>query len=140
MGGIIGSAGSKSGTIGVRRSSRMEFGSTNFGAQTTGDASVTGIGFKPSKVLMFVGNFGGALWFSLGFSDGDVGKAVPREATASYYQPNKLGTTFAHNTGDDTAYQAFTLVSLDHDGFTVNRTVVGSPGNNNTVLSYLCFE
>ena len=148
MSGIIGGAGSKSGVIGARQGSRIKFGRTHFGAQTTGAVSVTGVTFKPTKLLVFVFQTGAKGAISIGFAsnegvgndDDAVALGLRAFADDSYYNMSAVGSTFQVTSGGDPNYQNLNFTSFDADGFTLTRVVTGSPGDHPTHFAWIAFE
>jgi hypothetical protein len=107
---------------------------------STGNQSITGVGFKPRLIILGFG-FGDGTAFSVGFgwanSDAQAsvvsvyaedGGAVGSQGTNDTFVIQRSNSTGA-------AVARASLVSMDSDGFTINNTVASA-----TLMSYVAFE
>ena len=148
MSGIIGGAGSKSGVIGARQGSRMKFGRTHFTATSTGTVTVTGVTFKPTKLLVFQSTAGQIGFLSIGFAsnegvgndDDAVALGTRTKADDSHYTMSAVGSGSNAESGADPNYQNVNFTSFDSDGFTLTRVVTGSPGDYPSHITWIAFE
>ena len=148
MSGIIGGIGSKSGVIGARQGSRIKFGRTHFGPQTTGTVPVTGVTFRPTKLLVYMSTADARGVISIGFAsnegvgndDDAVALGTRMKADDSYYNMGAVASGFQSTSGADTNYQNINFTSFDADGFTLTKVVTGAPGDNPTHLTWIAFE
>jgi hypothetical protein len=116
---------------------------------TTGDQSVTGVGFVPDSVLftansvdthlgteddgaLFVGMATGDDQYTIGGTDED---AVTTMNTDHHSRDDYSLRMFSK---DDTETEAFSLSSMDSDGFTINLSA--ALGASPSLVNYLAFE
>ena len=148
MSGLIGKIGSKSGIVGAKEGSRIRFGRTHYNATTTGTVTKTGLGFKPSKLLIFQTTADGRGVTSIGFAsnngvgndDGNAALGTRALADDNNYATISVASNFSSSSGNDTNHQNTNFTSFDADGFTLTRAVTGSPGDSPTHLSWIAFE
>jgi len=148
MSGLIGRTGSKSGIIGAKQGSRIKFGRTHYAGNSTGTVTKTGLGFKPSKLLVFMTTLDSRGVTSIGFAsnegvgndDGNVALGTIAQADDSYYTTISVATGFSAGSGADPNYQNTNFTSFDADGFTLTRALNGSPGDSPTHITWIAFE
>lgn len=105
------------------------------GNAESGDVAYTGVGFKPSRLIVLVApNDGGTLDFTVGFADVNLsgGCLINRYSGGAPYTNGSYFVMFGQSTG----YQSAIVKSYDADGFTLTWTKggSGSPGNGSCQL------
>lgn len=127
-------------TSGVIRSKAVSLGSVNLGVTTP--ITVTGIGFKPSAIILIGTNASAARVFSIGFSDQSAtpggqfnlsGEGSSATSILDLSTNNCL--TFQTSIGNDCF---IAVTAIGNDGFTLSRTLQGSPTGAANVAA-LCF-
>ena len=104
---------------------------------TTGNLSITGIGFRPSSLIMFgiITTLGAGSWTFMNIPDGELGIHSQHEET-----PDRLNSSSQHTLTSDTNDEAyFNLVSMDIDGFTLSRTLNAAPSGTGHIR-FMCFK
>lgn len=113
----------------------MSFFCGTFSESSTGNKSVTGVGFQPSYLRFHLSSKSGAsettvAHYSTGFTDGTRQKAhsILADTTAndSKAYTNRCINHYARVGGVLTEVIVATFVSFDADGFTLNFTAVDS--------------
>ncbi len=147
MSGLLGGGnGLNSGVIG-NNSGRMKFGRDNFGAQSTGTIQVTGVTFRPSKLLVFSATVD-SMFMSVGFASnegvGNEGDATAlgfrAKADDNWYKTSAVASGFGAQSGEDDNFMNVTFTSFDPDGFTLTRDVNGNPGDSPMHIAWIAFE
>jgi hypothetical protein len=100
---------------------------------STGNYSVTGVGFKPRYVEFIVGIMGERttdIYYSLGWMDyngnqGAIGFGISGAATTLFHSNMGAGVITIPIPGD-TFYVGATYVSMNNDGFTINFNTVNT--------------
>jgi len=106
--------------------SKIEIGAYST-ASTTGNDSVTGVGFKPQLLIAFGGlvttttGFQSSWGYTDGTNQGSVGVGYNGSTTAGS-QATTANKFFHTLNGAGVAQHSFAIVSFDLDGFTFDRT------------------
>lgn len=97
-------------------------------ATASGNAAVTGVGFKP-KVVIFLSSINGGTGNSVGFDDGTTAvlQLIFNSGGVANYSINGASSIFAINDVTITNFNAAAIFSLDADGFTIAWTKTGAP-------------
>lgn len=95
-------------------------------ATATGTQAITGVGFKPSSVIMFVNDPDDAGEGSWGFSDGTNNHCMTdrNNVTAGSYETNTSMVYILQSSGN--TYRG-DISTFDSDGFTISWTRTGTP-------------
>ena len=90
----------------------------------TGDVSYTGVGFKPSVLILVGGNpAGGTDITVIGFSDGTTHYGLDHVTGTWYFDGPTV--ILVRKSGSD--YNTIAVKTMDADGFTLTYTKAGSP-------------
>ncbi len=147
MSGLLGGGvGCNSGVIG-NQSGRIKFGRTHFTATSTGTVVVTGVTFRPTKLLVFLSTQD-SMFMSVGFASNEgvgndsdqIALGTRAKANDTYYGMSAVGSSFSNSSGADNNYQNVNFTSFDADGFTLTRVVTGSPGDSPSHITWIAFE
>lgn len=111
--------------------------SFTYDISTTGSQSVTGVGFKPSCIILF-GGVAGTVKYMFGFSDGTTSISIAGNGgvTASTFDSNASFTYIVQSGG---VLASASLTSMDTDGFTFSKSKVGSPTGSASMFA-LCIR
>jgi hypothetical protein len=103
-----------------------------------GTVAYTGVGFKPSAIIVLMSGALGTGDWSAGFTDGTTQSCIAGLASASGNVTSGASTLVFEYQSAGVNQQA-TLQSLDSDGFTLSWAKNGSP-TGTAYLCYLCFR
>ena len=106
--------------------SGIKLGSFTIDVSTTGNQSVTGVGFKPALVELLYG-IDNTINMGISRTDGTNTQGIadwrPSGAAGTYW----VDTSFTHYTVNTDNYANSTIVSLDSDGFTFLKNKIQTP-------------
>lgn len=107
----------------------VELHTGTFALSATGSNPVTGVGFQPKAIIVWLHTAGGSLFWSLGMATDST-----HEWAVSGFSGSGVGTANAFASGrtdatviardNTTVYALADLTSLDSDGFTLNVTTI----------------
>jgi len=117
---------------------RFKTGTSSRNMATTGSQSITGVGFRPTGIVI-IAVIGGTSAVSIGFSDGTGAYAINNYhyQTANTWQG---GTSIIHMTIGVGIYAYANLTSFDADGFTLTWGNDGTSPTGTCNFYYLCLR
>lgn len=108
---------------------------TRSSSSESGDVSYTGVGFKPSRLVVLAVS-DGTLYNSIGISDKDKNcKCIYQSSDNTYHINSKNLITYSNYSG---WAQNATVKSYDDDGFTLTWAKIGTPVTGNISIIILC--